>query len=66
MAEPSPDRTALLEQYKLLVQSAEKISERRTSANNYLLTVNAALVSLHRALPFASDCNPLSARDAAT
>lgn len=37
----------LFEQYKLYVESAEKISERRVSANNYLLTVNAFLVTLH-------------------
>jgi L-asparagine transporter-like permease len=34
----------LLEQY---VESAEKVSERRVSANNYLLTVNAFLVTLY-------------------
>ena len=37
----------LFEQYKLYVDSAEKISERRVSANNYLLTVNAFLVTLY-------------------
>lgn len=37
----------LLEQYKLYVASAEKVSERRVSANNYLLTVNAFLVTLY-------------------
>lgn len=37
----------LFEQYKLYVESAEKISERRLSANNYLLTVNAFLVTLY-------------------
>lgn len=36
----------LFEQYKLYVASAERISERRESANNYLLTVNASLVTL--------------------
>lgn len=40
-------KTDLFEQYKLYVESAEKISERRVSANNYLLTVNAFLVTLH-------------------
>lgn len=40
----------LFEQYKLYVASAEKISERRTSANNYLLTVNAFLVTLYSLL----------------
>ena len=37
----------LFDQYKLYVESAEKISERRLSANNYLLTVNAFLVTLY-------------------
>jgi len=37
----------LFEQYKLYVASAEKISERRISANNYLLTVNAFLITLY-------------------
>lgn len=37
----------LFEQYKLYVESAEKITERRVSANNYLLTVNAFLVTLY-------------------
>src|SRR3972149_9307985 len=37
----------LFEQYKMYIESAEKISERRVSANNYLLTVNAFLVTLH-------------------
>lgn len=39
-------RAHLFEQYKLYVASAEQISERRVSANNYLLTVNAFLVTL--------------------
>ena len=37
----------LFEQYKLYVESAERVSERRISANNYLLTVNAFLVTLY-------------------
>lgn len=37
----------LFEQYKLYVESAERVSERRTAANNYLLTVNAFLVTLY-------------------
>lgn len=40
-------RADLFEQYKLYVESAEKISERRVSANNYLLTVNAFLITLY-------------------
>jgi len=35
----------LLEQYKLYVQMADKISERRQSANSFFLTVNTVLVT---------------------
>ena len=37
----------LLEQYKLLVQSAENVSARRVASIRYLLTLNAALVALY-------------------
>ena len=40
-------RNDLFAQYKLYVESAEKISERRVSSNNFLLTVNAFLVTLN-------------------
>ncbi len=40
-------RADLFEQYKLYVESAERISVRRVTANNYLLTVNAFLVTLY-------------------
>ena len=40
-------RDHLLEQYKLYVESADRVSERRASANNYLLTVNAFLITLY-------------------
>jgi hypothetical protein len=35
----------LLEQYKLYVQMADKISDRRQSANNFFLTVNTAVLA---------------------
>src|SRR5688572_24183447 len=35
----------LLEQYKLYVHMAVKISERRQSANSFFLTVNTALIA---------------------
>ncbi len=35
----------LFEQYKLFVESAEKISDRRQHANNYFITINATLIS---------------------
>jgi hypothetical protein len=40
-------RADLFAQYLHYVASAEKISERRVAANNYLLTVNAFLVTLY-------------------
>ncbi len=36
----------LLEQYKLFVETSQKVSERRQNANNYLLTLNSSLVTL--------------------
>ena len=35
-------RDHLLEQYKLYVESAQKVSEKRISASNYLLTVSSS------------------------
>src|SRR6266567_3262756 len=37
----------LFEQYKLYVDSADHISQRRSSTNSFLLTVNASLVTLY-------------------
>jgi hypothetical protein len=34
----------LLEQYKLYVEMADRISQRRTTANSYFLTVNSAIL----------------------
>lgn len=39
-------RDHLFEQYKLYVDSIEKISDRRQNANNYFITINTALISL--------------------
>ena len=39
--------TALIEQYKIYVQSAENVSARRIASIRYLLTINAALVALY-------------------
>lgn len=36
----------LFEQYKLYVEMADKISERRQSANSFFLTINTVIVSL--------------------
>ena len=40
-------KSDLLEQYKLYAQSAENVSARRVASNRYLLTLNAALVTLY-------------------
>jgi len=47
-------KSHLLEQYKLYLESIEKTSDRRQSANNYFLTVNTVLVSI-LALSFQAD-----------
>ena len=41
-----PDKGILLEQYKLYVEMADRISQRRQSANNYFLSVNILLFSI--------------------
>ena len=37
----------VLEQYKLYAQSADNLSARRVSSNNFLLTLNSAIVALY-------------------
>jgi len=34
------------EQYRLYIEGAEKISDRRQTANNYFITINTALITL--------------------
>ena len=48
----------LLEQYKLYVESADKISSRRDSANHFYLTLNSALFAISGYLSFLNK-NPL-------
>jgi hypothetical protein len=36
----------LLEQYKLFVETSQRVSEKRQNSNNYLLTLNSSLVTL--------------------
>lgn len=36
----------LFEQYRLYIDSAERVSDRRQQANNYFIAINTALVSL--------------------
>lgn len=39
-------KTHLLEQYKIYVEMADRISSRRQSANNFFLTINTTLITL--------------------
>jgi hypothetical protein len=41
----------LLEQYKMYVESADYISERRSTANNFFLSINGFLLSIIGILP---------------
>ena len=52
---PDQDLNFLFEQYKLVISSAEGISVRRATANNFLLSVNAFLVAIHT---FGSSLRP--------
>ncbi len=48
----------VLEQYKLYAQSADNLSARRVSSNNFLLTLNSAIIALYginAALPGADN-----------
>ncbi len=40
-----PDKYILLEQYKLYVEMADRISQRRQSANSYFISINVFLIS---------------------
>ena len=46
MSDQDCNQEQIFEQYKLLVSSAEEISARRASANNYLLSVNSLLAGV--------------------
>ena len=39
-------KETMLELYKLCVEMADRVSQRRQSANNYFLTINTTLISL--------------------
>lgn len=41
----------LLDQYKLYVEMADRISQRRTAANSYFLTINSAILAFVGYLP---------------
>lgn len=40
-------RSHLLEQYKVFVATAEAVSQRRATTNNYLLSINTFLITLY-------------------
>ena len=42
-----PCTTALLEQYKVYVQTADNVSARRVATSRYLLTLSAALIAVY-------------------
>lgn len=49
-----PEYTAhLFAQYKLLVESSQKVTEWRNTTNNYFITVNSALAALYAVLSSA-------------
>jgi hypothetical protein len=41
------EKEIALEQYKLYVEMADKISERRTHANNFFVTLNSSLITVY-------------------
>jgi len=47
MAEKSKTESSIFELYKLYVDTAEKVSDRRSSANTWMLSVNTALVGFY-------------------
>lgn len=46
VASAESSQTLLIEQYKLYVEMADRIAERRHSTNNFFLTINTALVGI--------------------
>ena len=44
----------LLEQYKLYVEMADRISARRQTANSFFLSINTALIALTGYMSFSS------------
>lgn len=46
----SEEKAFLFEQYKLYVETADRISQRRQNANNFFLSVNTALAAVFAAL----------------
>jgi hypothetical protein len=51
-------REHILNMYKLYVELADKISERRQSANSFFLTLNSALVALVGYVNISKDSTP--------
>ena len=49
------DKTQIIEIYKTYLQMADKISDRRQSANSYFLTINTVIVGLISYLSFGTD-----------
>lgn len=51
----APLSAAILEQYKMYVQTADNVSARRVSTNRYLLTLSAALIAVYGLHPSILD-----------
>lgn len=47
MTTPTPERDSHFELYKLYLETAEKTTDRRGSANNWMLSVNAAITGFY-------------------
>ena len=50
MAEPVKSEPSVYELYKLYQETTEKVSDRRSKANTWMLSVNSALVALYTLL----------------
>ncbi|EAK0440217.1 hypothetical protein YZ15_04165 [Campylobacter lari] len=44
---PNNETNTLLEQYKIAINMADKISDRRATANNFFLTLNSAILAFN-------------------
>jgi hypothetical protein len=55
MAGESKSESTIFDLYKLYVETAEKVSDRRLSANTWMLSVNTALVGLYAFLEKGKD-----------
>ena len=62
MVEPSKPESFLFELYKLYVETAEKVSGRRSVVNTWMLSANSALVVLYAFIEKGKEVIPQSGR----